>query len=98
MDTVKYILDIFVESILDCMEDCFESFSIAQGRRVLKVTAVCGILCIVIVAFNIFGWYTFISWYEALVACLITFILSLISGKNEKVINAFKNIKERRKK
>ena len=97
MDTVKYILNLLIESILDCLEDCFESFTVARGKRVLKVTAICGIVCIVTIIFKFMGWYTFISWYEALIACLITFILYLINGKNEKIINAFKSIRERRK-
>lgn len=88
----RKVVEFFVKGILDCLEDCFSTFTVASGKNVLYVFLACVSLLVYTVTMKVFGLYSFLDWQEAMPAVVLTGCLTLMNYGNNKAVVKIKNL------
>lgn len=86
-----YYVEEFILTIMDALEELMETITVPAGKKVTEVLFVLlGFLGFSLFC-KLFELPTFVSWVEALTACIIMGIILLINNINASGIEATKN-------
>lgn len=87
----KIVKEILV-AVMDCIEECFDSLTLAEGKRILEVCFVCYILLLFSIVCKIFQIPSFITWQEVLPACIVLTVMCIQDITSLKVIQYVKKV------
>ena len=85
-------VEVILVAVMDCIEECFDSLTLAEGKRILEVCFVCYILLLFSVACKIFQIPSFITWHEALPACIVLTVMCIQDITSLRVIQYVKKV------
>lgn len=71
-----------VSGSMNCLEECFGSFNVAAGRQALHMLIVCLVFLVYSVAAEVFDVFTFVDWYEAVLAVGLALVIVFMNYKN----------------
>lgn len=80
---IKKNVEVIIDGIFDCLEECMDSLTLATGHRILKVFFVCLVFQAYTIIALILEKPVIITWQEVLPACIFTGVLSFIEFMNE---------------
>lgn len=83
---LKEFSDKCVQFVMDSLEGCINSITLAAGRRMLKVWMVSFCILILSVILRILKIFSFISWQEALTCLILSTIICLVDKSNQYAI------------
>lgn len=88
---MEYLVE-FIDAVMDSLEECFETFTVPQGKRLIYVLYVTIGFLVLSIFLQIVNYKSFISWLEALIAVLIMLCIVSIDNVNKSSIEKVKRL------
>ena len=88
---MEYLIE-FIDTVMDSLEECFKSFTVPQGKRLIYVLYVTIGFLVLSILCKIVGYQSFISWLESLVAVVIMMCIVSIDRVNKSSIEKVKKL------